>query len=64
MDNSVGSGDGTNDEDGEDRKSRQKKRGIFPKAATNVMRNWLFQHLQVGAVISCLLGYLTSNIFP
>ncbi|KAL3308174.1 Homeobox protein Meis3, partial [Cichlidogyrus casuarinus] len=24
---------------------RQKKRGIFPKAATNTMRAWLFQHL-------------------
>ena len=26
---------------------RQKKRGIFPKAATNIMRAWLFQHLNV-----------------
>ncbi|TNN05275.1 Homeobox protein [Schistosoma japonicum] len=24
---------------------RQKKRGIFPKVATNIMRAWLFQHL-------------------
>ena len=26
---------------------RQKKRGIFPKAATTIMRAWLFQHLNV-----------------
>lgn len=26
---------------------RQKKRGIFPKAATSIMRTWLFQHLNV-----------------
>ena len=28
-------------------KRRQKKRGIFPKAATSLMRAWLFQHLNV-----------------
>ena len=27
-----------------------KRRGIFPKAATNTMRNWLFKHLTVRAV--------------
>lgn len=50
IDNSIGSGDGTNDEDGDDRiggKQRQKKRGIFPKTATTAMRTWLFQHLSV-----------------
>ena len=26
---------------------RQKKRGIFPKSATSLMRTWLFQHLNV-----------------
>jgi hypothetical protein len=26
---------------------RQKKRGIFPKSATSIMRAWLFQHLNV-----------------
>ncbi len=26
---------------------RQKKRGIFPKSATSIMRAWLFQHLSV-----------------
>jgi len=47
LDNSLGSGDGTADEDSEINGSskRQKKRGIFPKIATNIMRAWLFQHL-------------------
>ncbi|XP_015785871.1 homeobox protein homothorax isoform X2 [Tetranychus urticae] len=45
-DASVGSGDGTGEEDDDERnKKRQKKRGIFPKTATNIMRAWLFQHL-------------------
>jgi len=45
-DASVGSGDGTGDDDDDERsKKRQKKRGIFPKVATNIMRAWLFQHL-------------------
>ena len=48
-DNSIGSGEGTADEDSESSNSakRQKKRGIFPKVATNIMRAWLFQHLSV-----------------
>lgn len=45
---SLGSGDGTGeDEDDERNKKRQKKRGIFPKTATNIMRSWLFKHIQV-----------------
>jgi len=46
-DNSVGSGDGTDADDSEASRDakRQKKRGIFPKVATNIMRAWLFQHL-------------------
>ncbi|KAH0631531.1 hypothetical protein JD844_005896 [Phrynosoma platyrhinos] len=37
---------GTGDDDDLDRdKKRNKKRGIFPKVATNIMRAWLFQHL-------------------
>lgn len=54
FDNSVGSGgDNTGGEDDLDdnSKKRQKKRGIFPKVATNIMRAWLFQHLTVN--ISC-----------
>ncbi|KAM9704109.1 homeobox protein Meis2b [Menidia menidia] len=34
----------TGDEDDQEKK-RQKKRGIFPKVATNIMRTWLFQNL-------------------
>ncbi|XP_014667537.1 PREDICTED: homeobox protein Meis2-like [Priapulus caudatus] len=47
LDHSMGSGDGS-DLDGstdDSKKGQQKKRGIFPKSATNVMRAWLFQHL-------------------
>nr|VZI08009.1 unnamed protein product [Spirometra erinaceieuropaei] len=46
--NSIGSQEENNEEvECEDRSStkRQKKRGIFPKVATNTMRAWLFQHL-------------------
>ena len=53
FDNSVGSGgDNTGAEDDLDdnSKKRQKKRGIFPKVATNIMRAWLFQHLTVGLI--------------
>lgn len=50
LDNSVAS-PGTGDDDDPDKdKKRQKKRGIFPKVATNIMRAWLFQHLTVCAV--------------
>uniref|UniRef100_A0A665STR5 Meis homeobox 1 a n=1 Tax=Echeneis naucrates TaxID=173247 RepID=A0A665STR5_ECHNA len=36
----------TRDEDVPDRdRLRNKKRGIFPKVATNILRAWLFQHL-------------------
>lgn len=46
LENSLGSGDGTGEDDDDDRLAkRQKKRGIFPKSATNIMRAWLFQHL-------------------
>ncbi|XP_065056417.1 homeobox protein homothorax-like isoform X2 [Rhopilema esculentum] len=34
---------GTEEEENDRRK--QKKRGIFPKVATNIMKAWLFQHL-------------------
>ncbi|XP_015763861.1 PREDICTED: homeobox protein Meis1-like isoform X3 [Acropora digitifera] len=46
LNTSVGSEDGTGDNtDDEQSKKSQKKRGIFPKAATNIMKAWLFQHL-------------------
>ncbi|XP_071533267.1 homeobox protein Meis1 isoform X6 [Panulirus ornatus] len=41
---SIGSGEGT-EEDDDGTKKNQKKRGIFPKVATNILRAWLFQHL-------------------
>lgn len=51
LDNSVAS-PGTGDDDDPDKdKKRQKKRGIFPKVATNIMRAWLFQHLTVSTAI-------------
>ncbi|XP_010008700.1 PREDICTED: homeobox protein Meis2-like, partial [Nestor notabilis] len=55
LDNSVAS-PGTGDDDDPDKdKKRQKKRGIFPKVATNIMRAWLFQHLTyVGRSVSSL----------
>ncbi|BES90191.1 Coprinus_mating [Nesidiocoris tenuis] len=43
---SIGSGEGTGEEDDDTNgKKSQKKRGIFPKVATNILRAWLFQHL-------------------
>lgn len=45
---SIGSGEGTGEEDEDaNGKKNQKKRGIFPKVATNILRAWLFQHLTV-----------------
>lgn len=45
MDGGVAS-PSTGEEDETDRDRRNnKKRGIFPKLATNIMRAWLFQHL-------------------
>ena len=48
---SVGSGDGTDgcDDDDPTSKKNSKKRGIFPKVATNILRAWLFQHLTVSS---------------
>ena len=72
----VGSDDGTCEapDDPETKKNQGKKRGIFPKAATNIMKAWLFQHLTVNyfAVVtvsydvrSCLfLIEMTSNPSP
>lgn len=50
---SIGSGEGTGEEDDDSSgKKNQKKRGIFPKVATNILRAWLFQHLTVSVNIS------------
>ncbi|XP_049643248.1 homeobox protein Meis3 isoform X2 [Suncus etruscus] len=46
LDASVASpSSGGEDEDPDQERRRNKKRGIFPKVATNIMRAWLFQHL-------------------
>merc|ERR1712123_415604 len=44
---SIGSGDGSgfDDDDSSGKSKDSKKRGIFPKVATNILRAWLFQHL-------------------
>ncbi|KAG8283242.1 hypothetical protein J6590_021139 [Homalodisca vitripennis] len=48
---SIGSGEGTGEEDDDTNgKKNQKKRGIFPKVATNILRAWLFQHLTISRV--------------
>nr|XP_042717003.1 homeobox protein Meis3 [Chrysemys picta bellii] len=47
LDNSVASPSTGDDDDLDRDKKRNKKRGIFPKVATNIMRAWLFQHLSV-----------------
>ena len=53
LNTSVGSEDGNGDNtDDEQSKKSQKKRGIFPKAATNIMKAWLFQHLTVRYFVS------------
>uniref|UniRef100_A0A8C6PC19 Myeloid ecotropic viral integration site 3 n=1 Tax=Nothobranchius furzeri TaxID=105023 RepID=A0A8C6PC19_NOTFU len=61
VDNCSDAGDGldgemaspsTGEEDDSDRDRRNnKKRGIFPKVATNIMRAWLFQHLTVSSSV-------------
>uniref|UniRef100_A0A452VGZ9 Meis homeobox 3 n=1 Tax=Ursus maritimus TaxID=29073 RepID=A0A452VGZ9_URSMA len=46
LDTSVASpSSGGEDEELDQEPRRNKKRGIFPKVATNIMRAWLFQHL-------------------
>ncbi|KAG8124447.1 hypothetical protein E2320_019731 [Naja naja] len=50
LDNSVASPSTGDDDDPDKDKKRHKKRGIFPKVATNIMRAWLFQHLTVSEI--------------
>lgn len=48
LDTSVASPSSAGEDDDLDlERRRNKKRGIFPKVATNIMRAWLFQHLSV-----------------
>ena len=63
---SIGSGDGTGEDDEDSNsKKNQKKRGIFPKVATNILRAWLFQHLTVSPASSRHHRVSQSNVlFP
>ncbi|XP_016139981.1 homeobox protein Meis1-like [Sinocyclocheilus grahami] len=45
LDQSVASPSTGEEEDPDKERKNNKKRGIFPKVATNIMRAWLFQHL-------------------
>jgi len=48
LEGSTYSGEGGGEDDSDQgKKPQQKKRGIFPKQATNIMRAWLFQNLTV-----------------
>ncbi len=42
---------------------RQKKRGIFPKSATSIMRAWLFQHLSVNSPNQFFFFQIKINFF-
>ncbi len=67
LDNSVGSNDQSGDDELNDSESackkRQRKRGIFPKVATNMMRAWLFQHFSV-SVYYMLVAFSSIPSFP
>jgi len=61
---SIGSGEGTGEEDDDTNgKKNQKKRGIFPKVATNILRAWLFQHLTVSFMIAVRNGVCVAQLF-
>uniref|UniRef100_A0A8D0CVN6 Meis homeobox 1 a n=1 Tax=Sander lucioperca TaxID=283035 RepID=A0A8D0CVN6_SANLU len=45
LDNGMASPSEGDDDDPDRDKLHNKKRGIFPKVATNILRAWLFQHL-------------------
>lgn len=51
----------TYEENDEQPRRRQKKRGIFPKSAISIMRAWLFQHLNVNSIFS--LQFNSTNFF-
>lgn len=63
LDNSVASPSTGDDDDPEKEKKHNKKRGIFPKVATNIMRAWLFQHLTVSFYIICAATGFCSQMF-
>ena len=62
LDNSVASPSTGDDDDPDKEKKRNKKRGIFPKVATNIMRAWLFQHLTVSWMKQHLFSIALSFI--
>ena len=33
-------------------RGKERKRGTFPKHATNILKSWLFQHLSVSTVVN------------
>ncbi|KAJ4919521.1 hypothetical protein JOQ06_025959 [Pogonophryne albipinna] len=45
LDNGMASPSTGDDDDPDRERMHNKKRGIFPKVATNILRAWLFQHL-------------------
>lgn len=49
LDNGMASPSTGDDDDPDKDRLHNKKRGIFPKVATNILRAWLFQHLTVSA---------------
>lgn len=60
---SIGSGEGTGEEDDDSSgKKNQKKRGIFPKVATNILRAWLFQHLTVSTFF--IIQHVATTLLP
>uniref|UniRef100_A0A182F7J0 MEIS N-terminal domain-containing protein n=1 Tax=Anopheles albimanus TaxID=7167 RepID=A0A182F7J0_ANOAL len=62
---SIGSGEGTGEEDDDTSgKKNQKKRGIFPKVATNILRAWLFQHLTQEIDTELEREVKTTTVFP
>ena len=50
------------EQDTKDTKVTQKKRGIFPKSATNIMKAWLFQHLTVRLNLLWMGLHFTHNL--
>lgn len=60
LDNGAASPSTGDDDDPDRDKAHNKKRGIFPKVATNILRAWLFQHLTVSS--TCVLPRSISRL--
>lgn len=61
LDNGMASPSTGDDDDPDRDKLHNKKRGIFPKVATNILRAWLFQHLTVRSVKILTLAFSLKN---